>query len=303
MPRHTLDKLFSPTAIAVFGASERPVALGTVAFRNLIRAGFAGPLLAINPKYDTVQDQRCYPDLASADGDVDLALIATPASTVPDIIRQCGERGVRHAIVLSAGFGEGDGQGEVLGKHMLEQARAVNLRILGPNCLGLLRPVAKLNASFSNNNALLGRLALVSQSGALCTAILDWAEKKQVGFSAVVSLGNAADLDFDELLDYLTLDAETHSILLYVEGIHRARGFMSALRVAARIKPVIVLKAGRHSQGGRAVQSHTGALVGADDVFAAALRRAGAVRVETEVFPDPPDCRLGQSRPLRHGRP
>jgi len=279
MPRHYLDNLFSPEAIAVFGASERSGALGTVVFRNLIQCGYGGKVLAINPGHDSVQDHPCYPDIGSTNSHIDLALIATPAPTVPEIIRQCGERGVRHAIVLSAGFGEGDGQGELLGKQLLEQARALSVRILGPNCLGLLRPAARLNASFSNNDALPGRLALVSQSGALCTAILDWAAKRQVGFSAVVSLGNAADLDFDELLDYLALDAETDSILLYVEGIHRARGFMSALRVASRIKPVIVLKAGRHSQGSRAVRSHTGALVGSDDVFAAALQRAGVVRV------------------------
>jgi acetyltransferase len=290
MPRHSLDKLISPKGVAVFGASERRDALGAVVFRNLIQGEYAGRLLAINPKHDTVQGRACYPDIASADGDVDLAVIATPAATVPDIIRQCGERGVRSAIVMSAGFGEGgaggkggedDGQGKLFAKQMLEHARSANLRILGPNCLGLLRPAAKLNASFSNNNALPGRLALVSQSGALCTAILDWAEGKRVGFSAVVSLGNAADVNFGDLLDYFALDAETDSILLYVEGIRNARGFMSALRVAARIKPVIVLKAGRHQQGGRAALSHTGALVGADDVFDAALQRAGAVRVTT----------------------
>lgn len=281
MSRHYLDKLFHPKGIAVFGASERPDALGTVVFRNLIQAGYAGKLLAINPHHETVQGHACYADLATADSDVDLVVIATPAPTVPAIIRQCGERGVRSAIVLSAGFGEGDGHGDVLNRQMLEQARAANLRILGPNCLGMLRPSAKLNASFSNNNAMTGRLALVSQSGALCTAILDWAEEKRIGFSAVVSLGNASDLDFGDLLDYFALDAETDSILLYVEGIRNARRFMSALRVAARIKPVIVLKAGRHTQGSRAALSHTGALVGADDVFAAALQRAGAVRAMT----------------------
>lgn len=281
MSTHYLDRLFSPSSIAVFGASERPDAVGGRVFDNLRNSGFAGPVFAVNPKHERLFDQPCHASLNQIDAPVDLAVIATPAATVPDIIHACGKRGVQAAIVVSAGFSEGGGQGAALETAMLEAARHYRLRILGPNCLGLIRPQAGLNATFSRNRAHAGQLALVSQSGALCTAILDWAAAREIGFSAIVSLGNAADVDFGDLLDYLAQDPETHSILLYVEGVRNARGFLSGLRVAARMKPVIVLKAGRHQEGSRAALTHTGALVGADDVFDAALQRAGAVRART----------------------
>ncbi len=280
MGPHYLDRLFAPRAIAVFGASERSGSVGTLVFRNLLQGGFGGTLYAINPKYDRVQDKLCYPDIEHVRAPVDLAVIATPAPIVPDIIRRCGEAGVRAAVVLSAGFSDGN-SGGALEKDLLEQARLHDMRIVGPNCLGILRPQSGLNASFSNNSALPGTMALVSQSGALCTAVLDWAQSKEIGFSAIVSLGDAADVDFGDVLSYLAMDPHTHSILLYVEGIHNARGFLSGLRIAARLKPVVVVKAGRHAEGSRAAVSHTGALVGGDDVFHAALRRAGVVRAYT----------------------
>jgi len=282
MGPHYLNRLFAPRAIAVFGAGHRPDSVGTKVYENVLREGFQGPVYPINPKYDRIGKQRCYAAIDQISGPVDLAVIATPAATVADIIRQCGEHGVGAAIVVSAGFAEtGARQGEQLQRAMLSEARRYGMRILGPNCLGLLRPDSHLNATFSKNTATPGSLALVSQSGALCTAILDWAVVHQVGFSAVVSLGSAADLDFGDVLDYLALDPHTRSILLYVEGIRDARSFMSGLRVAARMKPVIVVKSGRHAEGTRAAVSHTGALVGADDVFDAALRRAGVVRAMT----------------------
>ncbi|MEJ2508608.1 MAG: GNAT family N-acetyltransferase [Gammaproteobacteria bacterium] len=286
MGPHYLDRMITPNAIAVFGASERPDSVGQRVFANILAAGFKGRLYPINHKHGQVQGHTSYPDLAALAKEkgvqaIDLAVIATPAPTVPDIIRQCGEHGVGAAIVLSAGFGEAGTEGSRLQKALLEQARRFGVRIVGPNCLGLMRPRIGLNATFGHNNALPGKLALISQSGALCTAILDWAESNQVGFSAMISLGDAADVDFGEILDYLALDAETHSILMYVEGIRDARRFMSGLRVAARMKPVIVVKAGRHQAGSRAAMSHTGALVGSDDVFDAALARAGAVRAFT----------------------
>jgi acetyltransferase len=277
---HYLDRLFTPRAIAVFGASPRPDSVGGRVYHNARQARFAGPLYPINPKRSDIDGERCYPELSAVPEQIDLALIATPAATVPEIIHQCGEHGVRAAVVYSAGFGA-HGDGARLQKALLEEARRYGIRLLGPNCLGLIRPAAALNATFSNNTALSGPLALVSQSGALCTAILDWATVHKVGFSAVVSLGDAADIDFGDVLDYLALDPETRSILLYVEGIHSARRFMSGLRLAARIKPVVVIKAGRHAEGSRAAMSHTGALVGSDDVFDAALQRAGVVRAVT----------------------
>jgi acetyltransferase len=278
MGPHFLEGLFAPQAIALFGASERPESVGGRVFGNLIAHGFERPVYPINPKYQSVFGRRCFRGLRDIGEPVDLALVATPAETVPGIIRDCGEYGVRAAIVYSAGFAEAQEPGRALERAMREEARRFRIRILGPNCLGLLRPIAKLNATFSKNAARAGSLALISQSGALCTAILDWAETRAVGFSGVVSLGEGADIDFGDVLDYFALDEHTRSILLYVEGIHDARGFMSALRVAARLKPVVVVKAGRHAEGSRAALSHTGALVGADDVFDAALMRAGAVR-------------------------
>ena len=281
MGTHFLDRLFSPSAIAIFGASERPEAVGGRVFDNLRQDGFTGSLYAINPKYKKLHGQPCYASIADIDEAVDLAVITTPAHTVPKIIHACGEHGVRAAIVISAGFNANDDHGATLTKNMLEAARQYQMRILGPNCLGLIRPAVNMNATFSKNTAKPGQLALISQSGALCAAILDWAAERDVGFSAIVSLGEAADVDFGDILDYLAQDPKTSSILLYVEGVSDARSFMSGLRVAARMKPVVVVKAGRHAEGSRAATTHTGAMVGADDVFDAALQRAGVVRAMT----------------------
>ena len=281
MGTHFLDHLFSPQAIAVFGASERFDSVGGRVFENLRKAGFSGPLYAINPKHKHLHHQPCYPSIAAIGKPVDLAVIATPASTVPEIIHACGEFGVRAAIIISAGFSDGDDRGAALKKTVLESARQYQMRSLGPNCLGLIRPMEGINATFSKNISEPGQLALISQSGALCTAILDWAVANGIGFSAIVSLGDAADVDFGDVLDYLAQDSQTRSILLYVEGVRDARSFMSGLRIAARMKPVIVIKAGRHIEGSRAAATHTGAMIGADDVFDAALQRAGVVRALT----------------------
>jgi acetyltransferase len=281
MGKHFLDYLFSPRTIAVFGASEAPESVGGRLFSNLVNGGFPGAVYAINPKYKQLFGQTCYATLEQINNPVDLVIVATPAITVPEIIHSCGEHGVRAAVIISAGFGKGNGQGEALARSMLETARLYQMRVLGPNCLGLIHPSARMNATFSKSNALAGQLALVSQSGALCTSILDWACPREMGFSTIVSLGDALDIDFGEILDYLAQDRETVSILLYVEGIRNARSFMSGLRIAARMKPVVVVKAGRHQAGQRAAVTHTGALVGADAVFDAALQRAGVVRATT----------------------
>jgi acetyltransferase len=278
---HFLDRLFSPRSIAVFGASEQPDTVGGRVFDNLHSGGFTGEIYAINPKYKTLHGHPCYESIAAIGKHVDLAVIATPAKTVPEIIHACGEYGVRAAIIISAGFNEKDDHGSVLKKNMLEAARQYQMHILGPNCLGLIRPAINMNATFSKNSAKPGQIALISQSGALCTSILDWAAARDVGFSAIISLGEAADVNFGDLLDYLAQDPKTDAILLYVEGVSDARSFMSGLRVAARMKPVVVIKAGRHAEGSRAATTHTGAMVGADDVFDAALQRAGVVRAKT----------------------
>jgi acetyltransferase len=281
MRAHYLDALFSPRSIAVIGASERERSVGAAVFNNLRDHAFEGEIYAVNPRHAKLQGQPSFPAIDAIGKPVDLAVIATPSSAVPLVLRQCGEAGVRAAVVLSAGFAEVGAEGERLQHEVLATARRYGVRFLGPNCLGIMRPSTGLNATFSKNVARVGNLALLSQSGALCTAILDWAASRQVGFSSVISLGDAADIDFGDVLDYLALDNQTRSILIYVEGIRNARRFMSGLRSAARMKPVVVMKAGRYAEGMRAAVSHTGALVGADDVFSAALERAGVVRVTT----------------------
>ena len=281
MGTHYLDRLFAPKTIAVFGANERPDSVAGRVYDNLRGGGFSGPIFAINPKHKRLYGQPCYRSLEAVGEPVELAVIATPAPTIPGILRACGEHGIRNAIVISAGFNPGDERGTELRSALLETARQFQIRILGPNCLGLIRPRAGMNATFSKNTADSGPLALISQSGALCTSILDWAAARDIGFSAIVSLGNAADIGFGDLLDYFAQDLATRSILLYIEGIRDARSFLSGLRIAARMKPVILIKAGRHEAGSRAAVTHSGAMIGADDVFDAALQRAGVVRVTT----------------------
>jgi acetyltransferase len=277
MPQHFLRDLFEPQSIAVFGASERPNAVGTLIFQNLLNS-FHGKLYPINPKHDSIQGQLAFPNLETVDTAIDLAIIVTPAPVVPNIIEQCGEYGIKNAIILSTGFRESGAQGIRLERMLIENARRYNLRFIGPNCLGIMRPSLGLNAIFSRGNATPGKLAIVSQSGAICTAILDWAAANHVGFSCVISTGIAADLDFGDFLDYLVNDPKTSSILLYIESVHNARSFMSGLRAAARAKPVIIIKVGRRVTTSKTALSHTKAIVNADDVFDAALSRAGVVR-------------------------
>ncbi len=281
MQSHYLNPLFAPKSVAMFGASERQNSVGEVVFRNLISSGFKGEVYAINPKHDQIQGVKAYKSLADIDKPVELAVVATPAKTIPAIVEACGQHGVKTMIILSAGFRESGPEGRRLEDRVVEVAKEFGIRFIGPNCLGLIRPDRGINITFGNNNARPGNLALVSQSGAICTAILDWAEINDIGFSTVISTGIAADLDFGDYLDFLVSDPKTDSILLYIEGIKDARRFMSGLRAAARIKPVIVLKVGRHAAGAEASMSHTGALVGSDETFSAALSRSGVLRVET----------------------
>ncbi|MEW8031431.1 MAG: bifunctional acetate--CoA ligase family protein/GNAT family N-acetyltransferase [Candidatus Thiodiazotropha endolucinida] len=281
MQSHYLTSLFSPKSIAMFGASDRKNSVGEVVFKNLISSGFKGDIYPINLKHEKVQGIKAYKSIEAINKPVELAVVATPAKTIPAIVQACGEHGVKTMIILSAGFRESGTAGRRLEDKIIELAKDYGMRFIGPNCLGLIRPDQGINITFGNNNAVPGNLALVSQSGAICTAILDWAEVNDIGFSTVISTGIGADLDFGDYLDFLVSDPMTDSILLYVEGIKDARRFMSGLRAAARIKPVIVLKVGRHAAGAEASMSHTGALVGSDETFSAALSRSGVLRVET----------------------
>jgi len=281
MSQHYLFPLFNPRSVAVFGASSREESVAGVIFRNMLAADFQGQVYPINPKYQTLLDRPCFASVADLPETPDLAIIATPALTVAPILEACGKRGVRYAVVLSAGFREMGPQGIALEERLLATAKQYGIRFIGPNCLGIQRPAIGLNATFALGKPLVGELALVSQSGAICTAMLDWATSNGIGFSTVVSSGASADLDFGEILDYLANDSATRGILMYIEGIRDARRFMSAIRAVARLKPVVLVKVGRHEAGSKAVASHTGALVGGDDVFDALLRRAGVVRVNT----------------------
>ncbi len=281
MSIRNLDHLFRPESIAVIGASGKPQTVGATLMRNLLNGGYSRPIMPVNPRYESVAGVMTYPDVASLPIKPDLALICTPAATVPDLIAQLGERGTRAAIVVTAGLGSvPDGAAKSLQQQMIEAARPYLLRILGPNCVGLLVPGLGINASFAHTAACPGKIAFVTQSGGMVTAVLDWAKSRDIGFSHFISLGNSADVDFGDVLDYLASEPRTRSILLYIESITEARKFMSAARAAARNKPVIVVKAGRAPEGARAAASHTGALAGADDVYDAAIRRAGMLRVD-----------------------
>jgi acetyltransferase len=279
--RHYLTPLFEPQSVALIGASERAGSVGAVLVENMLAAKYRGALYAVNPKYKSVQGVQCFDAIGKVPPRVDLAVIATPPRSVPEVIEQCGRAGVRAAVVITAGFSEIGPAGAKLERALLENARRHRLRVVGPNCLGLMRPELGLNATFARGTPYAGSLGLISQSGAICTALLDWARPHKVGFSSVVSLGGSTDVDFGEIIDYLVEDPKTEHILLYIEGVRSARRFVSALRAAARVKPVILMKVGRHPAGSRAAVSHTGAIVGMDDVFDAVVKRAGVVRVTT----------------------
>ena len=301
MSVRNLNRLFAPRSVALIGASERPGSLGATLLRNLTAGGFRGTVHPVNPKYSALAGLPVVASVSELAAAPDLAVICTPPATVPPIIRQLGEKGTRAAIVLSAGLAQArDERGRSLKQAMLDAANPYLLRILGPNSAGLLAPNLGLNASIAQSGALPGRIAFVSQSGALMTGVLDRAHSRGIGFSHFVALGDSSDVDLGDVLDYLASDGATGSILLYVEHLRYARKFMSAARAAARSKPTLVLKAGRAGGGVRAAASESGALAGMDDVFEAAIRRAGMLRVYTTEQLFAAVETLAHARPL-HG--
>jgi acetyltransferase len=287
MSQRHLDRLFAPRSVALVGASTRQGSVGKVLAQNLTGSGFQGPVWPVNPHEREIGGLKCLKALADLPQAADLAVICTPAEAVPGIVGELGEIGTRAAVVISAGFGEGgDAHGLALKEAMQAAAGPHLLRVVGPNCLGVMVPRIGLNATFAHLTPRRGSIAFVAQSGAIVTSVLDWAQARGIGFSHLVSLGDMADVDLGDMLDYLASDGSTTAVLLYVESVTQARKFMSAARAAARMKPVIVVKAGRHAEGARAVTSHTGALAGEDAVYDAAFRRAGMLRVCTleELF-------------------
>jgi len=278
MTLRSLDTLFNPSSIALVGASKTPGSVGWVLARNLMAGGFDGPIMPVNPKHRAIGGVLAWPNVASLPVVPELAVISTPVDVVPGVVAELREKGCKAAVVITAGFGEG---GERAGAERAEALRraAGDMRILGPNVLGLMVPSAGLNAGFAHRAPRRGDLAFIAQSGAVVASVLDWAEARGIGFSHMVSLGDMLDIDFGDLLDYLGRAPDVRAILLYVEAIRDARSFMSAARAAARVKPVVVVKGGRRAEGARAAMSHTGALAGSDEVYDAAFRRAGMLRV------------------------
>lgn len=281
MSQYNLERIFKPRRVAVVGASEKAGSIGNAVMKNLIEGGFSSTLLPVNLKYKTVHGLATVKSIHDLDQAVDLAIIASPIHTVPDIVKDCVENKTAGAIIISAGGKEVGEAGREIEEQIRTMAYGGGLRIVGPNCLGIIRPGSNLNASFAAGMPQAGELAFVSQSGAICTAILDLAFKEHIGFSHFVSIGSMLDVDFGDLIDYIGNDPSAKSILLYIESLTNFRKFMSAARSVSRIKPIIVLKAGRSEAGARAAASHTGAMAGEDAVYDAAFKRAGIVRVDT----------------------
>lgn len=279
MSTRNLDKIFQPRSVAVIGASPKQSSIGYAVLQNLVQGGFAGAVHPINPKHSSILGLDVLPSVRQLRAPVDLAIICTPAATIPQLVRECGDAGIRGLVVLSAGFREIGESGRSLEDQISAEAgRFDHLRIIGPNCLGLIVPSLKLSASFANGLPSPGRVAFISQSGALCTAVLDWAMTEGIGFSHFVSIGNMLDVDVGDLIDYFGEDRRTESLILYLESVTNARKFMSAARAFSRTKPIVVYKSGRFADSARAAVSHTGALAGEDAVFDAAFQRAGIER-------------------------
>lgn len=289
MAVHTLDRIFNPKRIALIGVTINPNSVGGKVLGNLVGGGFRGVVYPVNPDSEAVLGIQCYPDVKSLPRIPDLAVICSPAAGVPELVRQCGEAGILGLIIMSAGFKETGDAGRVLEDQIkLEAARFDGMRIVGPNCLGIIVPRLNLNVSFAAGMPKAGHIAFISQSGALCTSVLDWAIEEKIGFSNFVSIGNSIDVNFGDLIDYFGEDENTESILLYIESISRARRFMTAARAFARSKPILAYKAGRFPESAKVAASHTGAMASEDNVYDAAFQRVGIARVYDigEIF----DC-------------
>jgi acetyltransferase len=276
---HPLDPFFRPKNIAVIGATENPGSVGRTTLWNLISSPFGGAVFPVNPKRDSVLGIKAYKSVKEIPAEVDLAVIVTPSKLIPGLVKECGEIGIKAVVVISAGFKEAGEEGKELERQLLANARAAGIRIIGPNCLGIMVPPTGVNATFAAGMARNGSVGFLSQSGALCTAVLDWSLKEQVGFSAFMSLGSMSDVGWGDLIYYLGNDPKTRSILIYMESVGDARSFLSAAREVAYTKPIIVIKAGRTAAGSKAAASHTGSMTGSDDVLDVAFQRSGVLRV------------------------
>src|SRR5450631_3690958 len=277
--KQPLDVFFSPKTVAVIGATENPGTVGRTVLWNLVTSPFGGTVYPVNPKRPSVLGVKAYRSVSEIPEQVDLAVIVTPPPSIPGIIRECGENGVQGAVVISAGFKEIGPEGAELERQLLREAQAANIRVIGPNCLGVMCPLSGFNATFSTTIARPGSVGFISQSGALCTAVLDWSLKEMVGFSAFVSVGSMVDVGWGDLIYHLGNDPKTRSIVIYMESIGNARSFLSAAREVALNKPIIVIKPGRSAAAAKAAASHTGSLTGSDEVLDAAFRRSGVLRV------------------------
>ena len=297
---YNLQKILAPKSLAVVGASDREGSIGRAVLENVIKAGFEGRVYPINPKHDRIGGFKAYPGLTAVGSPVDLAVVIVPLKFVPEIIEECGRIKAGGAVIISGGGKETGAEGAALEQEILTAARAAGVRIVGPNCVGVIGSGAKLNASFIHAMPKPGSMAFVSQSGATCTAVLDFAVSKDIGFSHFISMGSTLDVDFGDVIDYLGNDPATSAILLYIESITNHRKFMSAARAVSRVKPIVVLKVGRSAAGAKAAMSHTGAMAGADEIYDQAFKRAGLVRVDTvgDLF----DCaELISKQPLPKG--
>ncbi len=285
---HNLDKIFQPKSIAVIGASEKKGSIGSVIMKNLVKGGYPGEIYPVNTKHHVICNLPVFPSILNINAPVDLVVIATPIFTVPQIIKESVAIGAGGIIIISAGGKETGEQGKQMETRIKKAAEGTGIRIIGPNCLGVISSLSKMNASFASHMPLEGKMALISQSGAICTTILDLSIREKMGFSYFISVGSMLDVDFGDIIDYLGNDYRVSSIVMYIENLNRFRSFMSAARAVSRIKPIIAYKAGRSKIGAKAAASHTGALTGEDQIYDTAFKRAGIIRVKTfeELF----DC-------------
>jgi acetyltransferase len=277
--QNPINSFFNPQSVALIGATEKDPSVARTILNNLLHHGYQGKIYPINPKYEKVLGVKCYPDIKAIDEKIDLVVIVTPAKTVPALVKDCVDCQVDSIIIISAGFKEAGDAGKKLEEDILRTIQNTKTRIIGPNCLGLMNPHRNLNATFSADMALKGNLAFISQSGAMCTSVLDWSLKEKVGFSAFISIGSMSDVQFGDLIEYLGHDPKTEIILIYMETIGDARIFLSAAKKVALTKPIVLIKAGRTQAAKKAAASHTGSLAGSDDAFDAAIRRVGVLRV------------------------